>query len=147
VSRFANSRGIPVASRHETHHVEGERVIPVVHEELEVGRRRVDTGAVRITRALDEREVLIDEPVLREQLDIRRVPIGRHVEGPMEARYEGDVLVIPLVEEEIVISSRWVLREEVYVSRRTVEERHEEIVTLRSTDVVVDREPRSDRNG
>ena len=42
-------------------------VIPVIREELEVGKRVVETGkGVRVTKTVSEREGVVDEPLVRE---------------------------------------------------------------------------------
>ena len=38
-------------------------VVPVLAEELEVQKRRVETGKVRLTKVVHEREVQVDEPL------------------------------------------------------------------------------------
>jgi len=42
---------------------ENQQVIPVIEEVLDVQKRRVETGGVRINKKVSEREERIDEPV------------------------------------------------------------------------------------
>jgi Domain of unknown function (DUF2382) len=42
-------------------------VVPVLEEALDVRTRRVGTGRVRLHTAVQIREVLVDEPLLREE--------------------------------------------------------------------------------
>src|ERR1051325_192660 len=49
----------------------GKMVVPVIVEELEVGKRKVETGKVRVTKTIREREEVVDEPLLREEVDIQ----------------------------------------------------------------------------
>jgi len=114
-------------------------VIPVVVEELEVHKRTVETGRVRIRKTVTEREELIDQPLLREEVQVEHIPIQRIVDGPVAIRQEGDVLVIPVVEEVLVVEKRLILREEIRVTRRRVEEHHSERVVLRNEQVSVER--------
>ncbi len=114
-------------------------VIPVVREELEVAKRKVETGRVRVTKLVREHEEVVDIPLLREQVDIQRVPINRYLEGPAESRQEGDTLIIPLVEEVLVVEKRLMLKEELRITRRQVQESHPQRVTLRSEEAVVER--------
>lgn len=97
------------------------------------------TGRVRLTRIVTEREDVIDEPLLRDDVHVRRVPIGREVDGPLESRYEDDTLVIPVMREELVVSRRWVLVEEVHVSRARREERQTERERVRSEQISIER--------
>lgn len=58
------------------------------------------------------------EQLYREDCDIRRVPVKRIIEAPVEARYEGDVLIVPMMEEVLVVEKRLMLREELHITRR-----------------------------
>jgi stress response protein YsnF len=49
-------------------------------------------------------------------------------------REEGDTIVIPIVEEVLVVERRLFLKEEVHVGRVTSTERHHKSVTLRHHD-------------
>jgi len=120
----------------------GERMtIPVIAEELAVGKTARETGRVRITKTTREWEETIDEPLAHERVQIERVPINRPVEGPMESRQEGDTLIIPVVEEELVVQKRLVLKEEIRVTKQRVEERRPQKVTLQRQEVEVERIP------
>jgi len=44
------------------------RIVPVIMEELDVQTRQVETGAVRLTKTVHEREELIDEPLWQEKV-------------------------------------------------------------------------------
>jgi uncharacterized protein (TIGR02271 family) len=114
-------------------------VIPVVAEQAEVRKRAVETGRVRVAKVVREREEVIDEPLLRDEVEIERVAINRPLDGPVAVRREGDTIVIPLVEEVLVVEKRLVLREELRVSRRRVEEHRPSRVTLRREEVHIER--------
>jgi uncharacterized protein (TIGR02271 family) len=113
--------------------------LPVIAEELDVRRRRVETGRVRITKRVHEREETVDEPLLREAVEVERVPIDRVVDAVVEPRQEGDTLIIPVLEERLVVTRQLVLREELRITRRRSEERRPQQVTLRSEEVLVER--------
>lgn len=114
-------------------------VIPLVAEEVNVAKRVVEAGRVRVTKVVREEEQVVDQPLLREEVVVERVPMERIVSGPMAPRQEGDVLVIPLVEEVLVVEKRLMLREEVRVSKRTHAVREPSTVTLRSEEARVER--------
>ena len=116
-------------------------VVPVVAEELQVGKRSVETGRVRITKVVREQEQVFDQPLMTEEVTVERVPVGRFLDAPPEVRREGETLVIPLVEEVVVIEKRLRLKEEVRITRRAVETRSPQTVTVRSEDVEVKRIP------
>lgn len=115
--------------------------------EWEVVERDEAAGRVRLTRIVRQREEVIDEPLLQDEVSVRRVPVGRTVDGPLESRYEGDTLVIPVMREELAVERRWVLVEELHVTRRRGEERRPEHVRVESRDVRVQRRSSDGREG
>lgn len=114
-------------------------VVPVVEEHLRVGRREVEAGRVRFTKRVLEDEVVVDDAVVREEVEVVRVPVGRQVEAPVPTREEGDTLIIPVLEEVLVVEKRLVLVEELHVRKRRVEERRPQSFTLRKEEVGVER--------
>jgi uncharacterized protein (TIGR02271 family) len=114
-------------------------VLPVMAEVLDVQTRRVETGRVRIHKSVQAREVLVDEPLLREEVIIERVPVNRVVEGPIPVRYEGDTMILSLLEEVLVVETRLLLKEEVHMTTRRTETHAPERVTLRHEDVTIER--------
>ena len=119
----------------------GETVIPLLAEEIAVSKQVVETGRVQVARVTHEREQLIDELLTHETVEIDRTPIGRQVNAMPAIREEGDTVVIPIVEEVLVIERRLLLKEEVRVRRVRSTERHQESVTLRHHEAVVTRLP------
>lgn len=114
-------------------------VIPVVEEELQIGKQSVERGRVRITKTISEREEIIDEPLQMEEPVVERVPINRHVEAAPPVRYEGDVMIVPLVEEVIIVERRLMLREELRISKRRVETHNPQRIVLRREEAIVER--------
>ncbi|MCX5955340.1 MAG: YsnF/AvaK domain-containing protein [Cyanobacteria bacterium] len=115
-------------------------VIPVVEERLEVSRERVETGRVRISKSVESREVVVDDPLKRESVRIEHVPINQVVTGEVpQVREEGDVTVIPILEERVVTRTELVLVEEVRIHRDHSEYHDPQRVTLRKEVVAVDR--------
>jgi uncharacterized protein (TIGR02271 family) len=114
-------------------------VVPVIVEELEVQKRIVETGKVRITKIVHERETIVDEPFLRDEVEVERVLIDRVVDAPVPVRYEDDTMIVPIMEEVLVIEKRLVLKEELYIRKRRVETHRPQQVTLRREEVHVER--------
>ena len=117
----------------------GETVIPLVAEEVAVAKQVVETGRVQVSRVTHAREQLIDELLAHETVEIDRTPIGRQIDAMPAVRDEGDTIVIPIVEEVLVIERRLLLKEEVQVRvwRVRSTERHQESVILRHHEAVV----------
>ncbi|HEX2185058.1 MAG TPA: YsnF/AvaK domain-containing protein [Chloroflexota bacterium] len=114
-------------------------VLPVLAEALEVQTRRVETGRVRIHKTVQAREVLVDEPRLREEVVIEHVPINRVVEGPIPVRSEGETMIVSVLEEVLVVETRLLLTAELRITRRRTETHRPVPVTLRREDVTVER--------
>lgn len=119
----------------------GEAIIPLLAEEVAVTKQAVETGRLQVARVTHEREQLIDELLARQTAEIERVRIGQHVATMPAIREEGDTIVIPIVEEVLVVERRLFLKEEVRVRRVSSTERHQESVTLRHHEAVVTRLP------
>jgi uncharacterized protein (TIGR02271 family) len=117
---------------------EVERHIDLVAEQARVEKRVVERNVVRIRTAIKESEQVLSDTVSHEEVGIRRVPINQEVDVAPSVREQGDVIVIPIVEERAVLVKRLVLVEELHVQRRLVEETVQIPVTLRATEVFVE---------
>lgn len=113
--------------------------VPVVHEQLLVGKRVEESGRVRIKKVIREEEQVVDEPLTREEVTVERRPVERVAEGPQQPRTEGDATIIPVVREVLVVEKRLMVTEELVVRKRTVEERRPQTVTVRREEAVVER--------
>ncbi len=118
-------------------------VLPLVEEALRVGKRRVETGRVRVSVATETEERLLRETLRTERAEVERVPVGRELaEGepaPSVRREEDGTVVVPVLEEILVVERRLVLREEVRLRLVAAEEPVEQPVTLRRQRAVVER--------
>jgi uncharacterized protein (TIGR02271 family) len=114
-------------------------VLPVIKESLDVHTFPVETGRVRICKTVHKREEIVDPPLLRDEVVVTRVPINRVVDGPISIRSEEDTLIIPLVEEVVVVEKRLLLKEEVRITKRRVEIHRPQRVMLRHEEAVVER--------
>jgi len=121
--------------------------IPVTEEQLHVGKRLVQGERVRINKIVHESQEQVDVSLLSEEVEIRRVPVNRTVEAPVEVRYEGDTMVIPLLEEVVTVQKQLLLREEIYITKKRTETHQTEAVTLRREEVVVEPVPVDLANG
>jgi uncharacterized protein (TIGR02271 family) len=92
--------------------------IPIVEEEVRVGKRDVETGRVRVHTVVDEEKLNLTELLERDVVEIERVTINREVAQAPLPFEEGDVLVIPVIEERLVVEKRLVVVEEVRIRRR-----------------------------
>lgn len=100
--------------------VDGEARIVVSEEQLQVGKRIVEAGEVRIRKHVEAEQVRESISVMREDVTVERRPVPAGV--GLEPRTEGDTLYVPIVEEEIVVTKRLVAREELVIRKRQVME-------------------------
>ena len=115
-------------------------VVPVVEERPEVRTRLVDSGgAVRLRKVVHEEIVEVDQPLRIEEIAVQRVAVGRAIDGPVPVRHEGEVMIVPVVEERLVTRKQLFLVEEIRVTRKTELRRAAQQVTLRREEVVVER--------
>jgi len=117
-----------------------DEILPLVDEQLSVHKRRVETGRVRIKTVVDEHQDWIQETLERREVSIERVKVGRIVDSHPQIRQEGDLLIIPVVEEVMVVERRLLLKEEVHVRTQRNVEQVDAPVTLKSTRAVIERE-------
>jgi stress response protein YsnF len=118
-----------------------ETVVPVVEEALSVGKRAVEVGRVRVALTTDTVEEVLRDTLQSRRAEIERRPVGETVTEVPRVRQEGDVLIIPVVEEVLVIEKRLVLREEVHVRLRESEIPVEHVATRRVQRATVERLP------
>ena len=121
--------------------VDRETVIPVFEEELSVAKRVVETARVRVSRVTHTHQQLVVELLQQEKVEVEHVPIDRQVEVMPSIRQEGDVTIIPVVEEVLKVERHLVLKEEVHIRRIKKTERYQESVTLRRQEAQVTRLP------
>jgi uncharacterized protein (TIGR02271 family) len=118
-----------------------EVVIPVIAEELSVQTHKVARGRVRVHKRVETREETVEVPTVHEDIVVEHVPINKVVEGAApEVRDEDGVLVIPVIEEVVVVDKQLVVREEVRVFKRRTTRSTAQTVVLRREVIDVERE-------
>ncbi len=128
----------PLPVDHATATGDDDRTLLLHAEALSVAKR-VHKTLVRAARTTSLRDVVVDEDLARDTVTVERIPIGRVVDEVPPVRQEGDVTILPVVEEEIVVVRRLVLKEEVHLRCVRTTERHVETVSLREQVVTVTR--------
>jgi len=116
------------------------QVIPVVEEVLDLQKRQVETGGVRISKTVHEREEHVDEPGWQEEVGVEHIEINRVVDGPVpKVRTEGDVTIIPVLEEVLIVKKQLILKEELHITKRRIVEHSPRTVILRREEARVER--------
>ena len=93
--------------------------LSIVEEELRVEKRQVATGRVTVRTTTEVSDEVARATLEGETVEVTRVPINREIDAAPSIRTEGDVTIIPVVEEVVLIEKRLVLKEEIHL-RRTV---------------------------
>jgi uncharacterized protein (TIGR02271 family) len=114
--------------------------IPLVEEQLITGKRRVETGRVRVRTIIDEEHQTVREQLARDHVEVERVPMDVEVDEIPPVREENGVTIVPVVREVMVVTKKLILTEEVRLKRRTVVEETAQPVTLRVQRAVVERD-------
>jgi len=115
--------------------------IPIVEEDLRVDKKDVVTGRVRVRTETDTVEELAHASLDSETVEVQRIPCDRIVDTVPSVRTEGDVTIVPVVEEIMVVEKRLVLKEELHIRRRRTSKDFETPVTLRKQRAIVERLP------
>jgi uncharacterized protein (TIGR02271 family) len=117
-----------------------EETIPIVEEELRVGKREVERGGARVRSYVTETPVSEQVNLREEHVSVERRPVDREVS---QSELQGDMMQdreISMTEtaEEAVVGKEARVREELVV-RKTAEERTETVEdNVRRTEVEVD---------
>jgi uncharacterized protein (TIGR02271 family) len=116
----------------------GDEVIPVVEEQLRVGKRQVRAGRVRIRSYVVETPVQEQVNLRQERVSLERRAVDRPVTGADEALFRDRTIDAEERSEEAVISKDARVKEEVVV-KKNVEDRTQTVQdTVRRTEVDVD---------
>ena len=114
-------------------------VVPLHAEEVSVAKKRVVTGQVKVGTITRESEQLVEELLEHEHVEVERTAIGKEVDKAPPVREEGDTLIIPILEEIVVVERRLLLKEEVRVRRTREKQPYQERVVVRKQEAVITR--------
>ncbi len=118
--------------------IPGEQKLSVVEEELEVGKRQVRKGGVRVYSHVTERPVTETVNLREEHVHVQRRPVDRPVTDADLAAFKEGIIELTETAEEAVVSKQARVVEEVVIGK-DVSERQQTIQdTVRRTDVEVE---------
>jgi uncharacterized protein (TIGR02271 family) len=122
----------------------------VLHEDLRVQRseeelraavRERETGRVNVKKSVRTEREVVRVPKRREEVVIERVPVedeAKEASGATEADIGEDEMVVQVFEEEVVVTKRLVLKEEIRIRKRVAWDEETVEVDLRKEEVEVD---------
>ena len=136
-------------AQEETKNSRSERTesVPVIEEELEVEKRKVARGGVRLTSTVHEQPVEETVRLREEQVETERRPVDRRLsEDEAEAAFQDRTIEMNETTEELEVSKEARVVEEMALTK-TVQEHEEQVKdTVRRTEVEVEKiEPSSRR--
>ncbi len=98
---------------------EDELRVQRTEEELAAGTREREAGEVRVRKNIRTDREQVEVPTRHEEVSVERVP----VEGEAsEAEIGEDEVSVPVTEEEVVVSKRPVVKEEVRIKKDVVDD-------------------------
>ena len=104
-------------------------------EELRVGKRAVEAGEVVVGKHVETEHKQVPVNVKREEVVIERRPVNRET-GASDIRE--DQIRVPLTEEEVVVDKRAVVKEELVIGKRVVEDQKTVDVDVRREEFDID---------
>ncbi|MCC2546774.1 YsnF/AvaK domain-containing protein [Hymenobacter sp. BT175] len=112
--------------------------IPLIEEQALLSKEVVESGRVRIAKVVREEPQSLQVPLTHEEVNVERVPVNQFVDvAPPAVRYEGETMIMPVVQEVVV--KRLLVVEEIRVTKRQVQTTEAVQVTLLKEDIVVER--------
>jgi len=126
-----------------TGRVEGDKevTIPIVEEDISIGKREVERGHVRIDSRVTQQPVEESVRLREEKVTVERHPVDRPATEADFAAAGKDVIEMTETAEEAVVTKRARVVEEVVVHKEVTERTETVRGTERHTDVDVQREP------
>lgn len=96
-----------------------ETKVPVMEEELRVDKANKEVGEVKVKKVVHSELRHFSIPVMKEEVRVERVPVSdqnRNLSSS-DARFENKTVSVPVSEEQVTISKRPVVKEEVRISK------------------------------
>ena len=118
-----------------------DEVIPVIQERTVVHSEMVETGKVHINKSITREDVNVNTPIINEVYNIERVPVKGQILDvpPPSVRYEGEVMIIPVLKEIPVVVKRYEVVEEIRITKKKTETPLIQKVTLSKQNINVER--------
>jgi uncharacterized protein (TIGR02271 family) len=110
-------------------------------EELRAGVREREAGQVNVKKSVRTEREVVRIPKRREEVVIERVPVegeARESSGATEAHIGEDEVVLQVFEEEVVVTKRVVLKEEIRIRKRAAWDEETVEMDLRKEEVEID---------
>jgi len=118
--------------------VDGDVRVPVMEEQLNVGKHEVRRGLVRVHKRVTEEQASANVPLREETVHVERHPVTGEYSGTVPGNaFQNEDIEIELRGEEADVSKRAVVREEVEIDKDVVERNQQINDTVRREEVHV----------
>ena len=138
----------------EAGYVEGDRI--ELREEVLVPRKETrEVGEIVVRTEIEEVPGRLEVEAVHEEIEVEHVPVGEVVQERRSPWEDGDTPVVPVYEEQLVVSKRLVLKEQIRIRRTSATEtrlfeerlrRERLVVEDNGLDVVRERYPADGEN-
>ena len=119
----------------------GQTAIPIVEEQLEVGKRELDRGGVRVYSHVVEQPVTADVTLHDEKIVVERRPVNRAASAADFNMGQGSIIELNATGEEAVVGKTARVVEEVFVGKTSTSHTEEIHDSVRKTEVEVEQIP------
>jgi len=124
-------------------------VDPVIKESYQIEKERIETDSIRVSKKVFEQTAQRNVSVTQEEASVERKVFNEYVDvAPPAVRQEGDVTIISVLKEVLVVEKRLMLVEELHITKTKtdtvvpVEQMvRKEVVTINKADTGTDFEP------
>ncbi|WP_435171536.1 YsnF/AvaK domain-containing protein [Falsirhodobacter sp. 1013] len=115
--------------------------LPLMEERATVSAERRITGRVRVSTHTEAVEAMLPVDLSEVSVDVTRIPMDRALDEMPGVVTDGDLTIIPVVEERVVVTRQLFLREEIHIRRTERRETTDIPVTTRKQTATVERLP------
>ncbi len=119
--------------------------IKVLEEQAAFDKTVKTTGSVHVRKTVKEEIAPVDGTLSSTSYTVERIPKDEAVAmAPEPVRYDGDRMIISVVEERLVVEKRLFLVEEIHLVRKKESKDFHDEVVLKKEVVDVERKPASE---
>lgn len=118
-----------------------DRIIPVVEEEVVIGKKIIKKGTVLIEKKIREEDNPVEMSVTSEVINIEHIPQNQIIDSRPDIRHEGGTIIIPVIKEIIV--KKLMLVEEIRITKEIRTDMVRNNITLKKEEVSISRKEQS----
>ena len=117
-----------------------DRIIPIIEEVATLSTREVETARLRVRTIVEEKTTDVVAQLAKQELLVERRTVEREVAEAPRPYEDGDLLIVPIVEERLVVEKRLFVIEELVVRCVARTEEVHVPATVRTMRAIVERD-------